>query len=78
MCKPDLLIKSVTFKLEANDSSKMIKSILECIDILIEKYKYILKLTDNLKQDKKEDKKELKRTEVKKGSKKGSKKNSKK
>ncbi len=78
MCKPDLLIKSVTFKLEANDSSKMIKSILECIDILIEKYKYILKLTESV-EDKKEVKKEIKRVETKKGSKKGStKKNSKK
>jgi DNA-directed RNA polymerase subunit L len=49
MCKPDLLIKSVTFKLEALDSSKMIKSVLESIDTLINKYKYILKLSENLK-----------------------------
>ena len=50
MCKPDLLIKSVTFKLEALEPSKMIKSILECLDILINKYKQILKLSEGLKQ----------------------------
>jgi DNA-directed RNA polymerase subunit L len=49
VCKPDLLIKSVTFKLEALDSSKIIKSILECIDTLINKYKHILKLAEGLK-----------------------------
>ena len=52
MCKPDLLIKSVTFKLEAIEPSKMIKSVIECIDILIEKYKYILKLCSDLKPGK--------------------------
>jgi DNA-directed RNA polymerase subunit L len=50
MCKPDLLIKSVTFKLEAVEPSKMIKSIQESIDNLINKYKYILKLSEGLKQ----------------------------
>jgi DNA-directed RNA polymerase subunit L len=49
VCKPDLLIKSVTFKLEAIEPSKMIKSIVECIDILLAKYKYILKLSSELK-----------------------------
>jgi hypothetical protein len=51
MCKPDLLIKSVTFKLEAIEPSKMIKSIIECIDILLAKYKHILKLTETLKEN---------------------------
>ena len=49
MCKTDLLIKSVTFKLQAIEPSKMIKSILECIETLINKYKQILKLAEGLK-----------------------------
>lgn len=50
VCKPDFLIKSVTFKLESLDPSKTIKSILECISTLINKYEYILKLAEKLPQ----------------------------
>ena len=47
--KPDLLIKSASFKISAQDSSKMVKSIYESIDSLISKYNYILKLVEKLK-----------------------------
>jgi len=48
--KPDLLIRSVTFKISAKEPSKMIKSILETIDILTDKYKYILKQVEKLEK----------------------------
>ena len=48
--KPDLLIKSISFKIAAEDSSKMIKSIFESIDKLIEKYSFILKLVEKLEK----------------------------
>ena len=47
--KPDLLIKSVNFKITAQEPSKMIKSIYESLDNLTEKYNYILKLVEKLK-----------------------------
>jgi DNA-directed RNA polymerase subunit L len=47
--KPDLLIKSASFKICAQDPSKMIKSIYESIDSLISKYNYILNLVEKLK-----------------------------
>lgn len=47
--KPDLLIKSISFKLFAKDPSKMISSIYESIDNLINKYNHILKLVEKLK-----------------------------
>ena len=47
--KPDLLIKSISFKISAKDPNKMIKSIYESIDTLSDKYNYILKLVEKLK-----------------------------
>jgi len=47
--KPDLLIKSISFKLFAKNPKIMISSIYESIDKLIEKYTYILKLVEKLK-----------------------------
>jgi len=47
--KPDLLIKSISFKISAKEPSKMIKSIYESLDTLTDKYNYILKLVEKLK-----------------------------
>ena len=49
VCKPDLLIKSISFKLDAVKSGKMIKSIMESIDTLHDKYSYILSLVSKMK-----------------------------
>lgn len=46
--KPDLLIKSISFKLFAKEPSKMIASIYESIDNLTNKYNHILKLVEKL------------------------------
>ena len=48
MSKPDLLIKSVIFKIYAKEPNKLFKSINETLDDLTDKYKYILKLAENI------------------------------
>ena len=50
MSKPDLLIKSIVFKIVAKEPSKLFKSINETLDDLTEKYKYMLKIAESLKQ----------------------------
>ena len=46
--KPDLLIKSITFKIIAENPSKMVDSINECIDSLKQKYLMILEGSERL------------------------------